>query len=64
LQDRIAPMAATGADHLNRLRELAEQDGDGDKFYLDRAKQLNTWGRRLKTVLPMLVALLGQKSRK
>ena len=59
LQDRIAPIAATGADHLDRLRELAEQDGDGDKFYLDRAKQLNTWRRRLKTVLPMLVVLLG-----
>lgn len=59
LRERIAPMAATGADRLTRLRELAQQEGD--VFCLDRAKQLNTWRRRLKTVLPVLNALLGPK---
>jgi hypothetical protein len=53
-----------GASHLNRLRDLAEQGGEGNAFYLDRAKQLNTWRRRLNAILPMLSALLGPKNRK
>jgi len=61
LKERIAPMAATGANRLTRLRELAEVLGDEKGFYLDRAKQLNTWRRRLKTVLPVLSALLGPR---
>ena len=61
LQERIAPLAATSAERLERLRKLAEQDGREDDFYLDRAKQLSTWRRRLKTVLPVLGALLGPK---
>lgn len=60
LQKRIAPMATTGADRLARIRELAEQDR-GNDFYLDRAKQLNTWRRRLKTILPLFDTLLGPK---
>ena len=64
LLERIAPLAVAGADRLTRLRELAEQDGVGNDFYLDRAKQLNAWRRRLKTVLPMLSMLLGPKSRR
>jgi hypothetical protein len=61
LSERLAPLATTGAERLNRLRELAEQDGEGNDFYLDRAKQLNTWRRRLKTVLPVLTVLLSPK---
>ena len=64
LQERIAPLAGAGAERLARLRELAEEDGDGNNFYLDRAKQLNTWRRRLKTILPMLSLLLGPKNKK
>lgn len=64
MRERIAPLAATSAGRLNRMRELAEQDRDGTDFYLDRAKQLNIWRRRLNTVLPVLNALLGPKSRK
>jgi DNA-binding transcriptional regulator GbsR (MarR family) len=64
LRERIAPMAASGPDRLTRLRELAEQDAEGNEFYLDRAKQLITWRRRLKTVIPILSALLGPKTRK
>lgn len=61
LRERIAPMGASGAERLNRLRELAGTDGAKSKFYLDRAKQLNTWRRRLNAVLPVLSALLGPK---
>ena len=64
LQERIAPLASAGADRLARLRELAEEDGEGNDFFLDRAKQLNTWRRQLKTVLPMLNMLLGPKRKK
>ena len=60
LKERIAPMASTGAERLARIRELAEQDG-GNDFYLNRSKQLNTWRRRLKTILPALSVLLGPK---
>ena len=59
LQERVTPLATAGADRLKRLRALAERDGEGNFFYLDRVKQLETWRRRLKTVLPMLTVLLG-----
>ena len=64
LQERIMPLAATGGDHLAQLRKLAKQDGERSIFYLDRVKQLETWRRRLKAILPVLSALLGPKSRK
>ena len=60
LQERVTPLAATGTERLTRLRRLAE----GNDFHLDRIKQLETWRRRLKTVLPVLSALLGPKSQK
>jgi len=59
LRERLAPLAATGTGRLARLRALAEQEG-GD-FYLGRVKQLETWRRRSKAVLPVLSALLGPK---
>ncbi len=62
LQGKIKPLATTGGDRLERLRILAKRDGEGSDFYLDRVKQLNTWRKRLKTVLPVLSALLGSKS--
>lgn len=60
LQERVTPLAAIGTERLMRLRALAE----GNDFHLDRAKQLETWRRRLRTVLPVLSALLGPKSKK
>jgi DNA-binding transcriptional ArsR family regulator len=59
MQERISPLAVAGTDRLGRLRELAESDGGANGFYLDRVKQLETWRRRLRTVLPMLSMLLG-----
>jgi hypothetical protein len=64
LRERIAPMAIAGNDRLAGLRELAEQDETADDFCLDRVRQLETWRRRLKTVLPVLSTLLGPKSKK
>lgn len=64
LHERVKPLANTGADRLLRLRELAEQGGGDGDFYLDRVEQLETWRRRLKTVLPLLTALLGPKPQK
>ena len=40
LQERISPLAAAGADRLARLRALAEQEGEGNGFRLDRVRQL------------------------
>lgn len=62
LQKQLAPLATTSATRLTRLRELAEQVTEGNDFYLDQAKQLNIWRKRLKTVLPVLSALLGSRS--
>jgi DNA-binding transcriptional ArsR family regulator len=64
MQQRISPLAVAGTDRLGRLRELAESDGEARDFYLDRVKQLETWRRRLRTVLPVLNLLLGPKRRK
>ena len=64
LRERIAPFAAIGAERLKRLRKLAEQDGKGNDFYIDRAKQLNIWRNRLRIVLPLLGSLLGPKTRR
>lgn len=59
LHERIAPFTGISSRRLARLHELAEKLGDGNDFYLDRARQLNIWRRRLKAVLPVLSALLG-----
>ncbi|MGC4073513.1 MAG: hypothetical protein QM760_13565 [Nibricoccus sp.] len=61
LRERIAPMAVTGADRLARLKELAGQTPVQTKFYLGRAKQLETWRKRFTAVMPLLTALLGPK---
>ena len=63
LQERVSPLAMIGKRRLDRMRELADRS-DGNDFYLDRAKQLNTWRRRLEAVLPVLSALLGPMSKK
>jgi hypothetical protein len=64
LRERVTPLTAAGAERLVRMRALAERGGAENEFYLDRAKQLGTWQRRLKTVLPVLGALLGPVTRK
>jgi hypothetical protein len=64
LRERVTPFATTGADRLKRLRGLASLGDDAEKHYLGRVKQLESWRRRLKTVLPVLGALLGPKLRK
>ena len=64
LRERVTPLAATGAERLARLRELAERDQNGSIFYLGRVKQLETWRRRLKAVLPVLNRLLGPRSKR
>ena len=64
MQERISPLAATDTDRLGRLRELAKSDGEASDFYLDRVRQLETWRRRLRAVLPVLIMLLGPKNKR
>ncbi len=64
LREQVAPLATTGAERLARLCSLAECDPGANNFYLERAKQLDWWRRRINTVLPVLSALLGSKRRK
>lgn len=59
LRERIGPMAATSAKRLARLKSLAAHPTPDGTFYLARARQLNTWRRRMRAVLPVLMALLG-----
>lgn len=63
LRERVAPMASTGADRLKRLKELAEESPANTKFYLGRTRQLDHWRKRFTTVLPLLTALLGPKTK-
>jgi DNA-binding transcriptional regulator GbsR (MarR family) len=58
LRERIAPTAGAGADRLKHLKQLAVQSPAHSAFYLDRVSQLTTWSKRLRTVLPLLSALL------
>jgi DNA-binding transcriptional regulator GbsR (MarR family) len=61
LQERIAPLTLAGADRFTRLRRLAEEDRRQGEYMLSRVKQLETWRKRFKTVLPVLGVLLGPK---
>ena len=61
LHERIAPMAAAGEDSFVRLRRLAEADESRNFFLSERVKQLETWRKRYRTILPVLSALFGPK---
>ena len=64
LREQVAPLASTSDERLKRMTALAMVAGGGTSgFYSDRAEQLNTWRKRLRTVLPALSLLLGSKSR-
>jgi len=64
LRERVTPLTAAGASRMKRLRELAALDGEGSDFLQERVEQLESWRRRLRTVLPVLTTLLGPNSRK
>jgi hypothetical protein len=61
LRERIAPLATAGSDRLGRLRDLAEHSGTAKIFPVKRVRQLTTWRKRLRLVLPVLDTLLGPK---
>lgn len=61
LRERIAPLAADGRERVVALKELATSADGNSGFYLGRVRQLETWRRRLKTVLPLLNVMLGPK---
>ena len=64
LREQVAPLASSSEVRLARLQALAiEADGADGEFFSDRVDRLNTWRKRLKTVLPALNLLLGSKSR-
>ena len=63
LRERVSPLAGASGNRIARLQELAEQAGCEKEFCLDRAKQLRTWRRRMKTVLPVLTTLLGPRKK-
>jgi HTH-type transcriptional regulator, glycine betaine synthesis regulator len=64
LRERIAPMTRPGAEHMKRLKTIAQESVEHTEFYLGRAKQLETWRKRFTTVLPLLTVLLGPKKTK
>lgn len=61
IRERVAPVAASQASRLARLREVAASDTANMEFNLKRVKQLETWRRRVNAVLPVLSVLLGPK---
>lgn len=62
LRERIAPLAVAGGGRLQNLNRLAREAGGDQRFYTERVRQLDGWRRRLRTVLPVIVALLGSKA--
>lgn len=64
LQERVRPLSVSGKARLDRLRETAGRADNGNGFYVDRAKQLATWHRRLRAALPVLGVLFGPRIRK
>lgn len=62
LRERVVPLAAAGKERIRRLRELAAMDEGG--FSSERVHQLETWQRRLRTVLPALGTLLDSRGEK
>jgi len=64
LDERVTPLTNKSAGRLARLCGLAHGAAESErKFRLGRVQQLETWRRRLKTVVPVLIALLGPNSR-
>ena len=63
LRGQLGQMAATSAERLSRLEMIAEQSRAHSKFYLGRAKKIQTWQRRFRTMVPLLVALLGPEKK-
>lgn len=63
LHERVAPLISAGSEHFERVRELAKQGGDDSEFYLSRLRQMETWRKRLKALLPMLTVMLGPRKR-
>jgi DNA-binding transcriptional regulator GbsR (MarR family) len=63
LDKRVSPMAGRAPERLARLRHSIEgAEGKERRFLSSRVKQLDAWHRRLKAVVPVLVALLGPRS--
>lgn len=55
LNERVSPLAGKSDGRLARLSELVNSaEGREKKFRLDRVKQLQTWRKKLKTVVPVL----------
>jgi DNA-binding transcriptional regulator GbsR (MarR family) len=59
LHERVAPFAVMSAKRLSRLQQAIDDGDPGNGFYVERAERLNIWRRQLKTVVPILGALLG-----
>ena len=64
LDERVSPLAGKSTGKMARLRDLADGTVGGKerKFRLARVQQLETWRRRLRTVVPLLSRLLGPKT--
>lgn len=65
INEKIQPLTKETKDALTRLKQHADgARGGQNEFQMERIKQLETWHRRLRAVLPVLSALLGPKSLK
>jgi len=63
LDERVSPLTNRSAKRLARLHDfVSKSDGWTRKFRLGRVRQLESWRRRLKAIVPVLGTLLGPKS--
>ncbi len=63
LRERLQPFAVESDSRLARMRALAEREGPEQDFCQERVRQLETWRKQLRLVLPILGTLLNAKSR-
>jgi hypothetical protein len=61
LREKIEPLLGAGGTRMRRLRECARQapSAPGEKFSLERVKQLETWRRQLGLLLPLVKTFFG-----
>jgi len=60
LREKVEPVLISGGSRMSRLREcmLDTSDPELTKFFSQRIDQLDTWGRQVRMLLPVLKTLL------
>jgi len=63
LREKVDPVVNDGTAWVRRLRGAAERVAETEqrKFYTGRVKQIETWRRQMRLLLPILTTILGSR---